>query len=295
MNKGWKWVVVWIVMMVVISFPSTEKAAGVDMRKSTWLWNTWEIVSNHEEIIGFLTAHGVDEVYLQVDPEVETVYYHQFIEKASIEGIAVHALDGAPKWATVKGRSSLVSFFDWLKNYQDAAAEGQRFKGVHLDVEPYLLPAWSTAYGNTVLNYQRMVAAAAELSAELQLPLAMDIPFWFDERKFNNEFGKGNVAEWVIGKTDEVAVMAYRDLANGPNGINELVRNEIQFGLSQGKKVKVGVETAPSAEGDFLTFYEEGEAFMSGELALVDDRYRAYQSYNGIAVHHYESWKSLKE
>lgn len=28
--------------------------------------------------------------------------------------------------------------FDWLKNYQDAAAEGQRFKGVHLDVEPYL-------------------------------------------------------------------------------------------------------------------------------------------------------------
>lgn len=104
-----------------------------------------------------------------------------------------------------------------------------------------------------MLNYQRMVAAAAELSAELQLPLAMDIPFWFDERKFNNEFGKGNVAEWVIGKTDEVAVMAYRDLANGPNGINELVGTKFNLVFLK-EKGEGGVETAPSAEGDFLTF-----------------------------------------
>ena len=296
MNKVWKWIGIGLMIMSIVSYPSTEKAAGMDVRgKSTWLWNTVEIITHKEEIIGFLTSHGVDEVYLQVNPSVDKDHYHEFIEMATLENIHVYALDGAPKWATVKGQASLIAFFDWLNAYQLDADENQRFTGIHLDVEPYLLSGWSTAYGKTVLNYQKMVNEAVSRSGSLQLPLGLDIPFWFDEKSYNNEMGKGNLAQWVIGKTDEVGVMAYRDLANGPNGIIDLVRNEMEFAQSAGKKVKVGVETAPSAEGDFLTFHEEGEQIMLDELALVDAEYGTYSSYHGIAVHHYGSWKNLSQ
>ncbi|WP_052504554.1 hypothetical protein [Rossellomorea aquimaris] len=296
MSKGWKWVCICLITMSMISYPSTEKTAGMDMRgKSTWLWNTVEIITHKEEIFGFLRSHGVDEVYLQVSPFVENEHYQQFIEMANVENIHVYALDGAPKWATVKGQSYLIAFFDWLKVYQLEASEDQRFTGVHLDVEPYLLSGWSTAYGKTVLNYQKLVNEAVIQSDLLQLPLGMDIPFWFDGKTYNNELGKGNLAEWVIGRTDEVGVMAYRDLANGENGIIELVKNEMEFAQSAGKRVKVGVETAPSVEGGFLTFHEEGEQIMLAELAHVDAHYGTYSSYNGIAVHHYGSWNDLSE
>ncbi|MDX8342816.1 amidase [Rossellomorea sp. YZS02] len=296
MRRCWKWVCICLIMMSMISNPSTEKAAGADMRgKSTWLWNTMEIITQKEEIIDFFKSHHVDEVYLQVNPAVEKEYYHQFIEMANGENIHVYALDGAPKWATVKGQTSLSAFFDWLSAYQLEASETQRFTGVHLDVEPYLLTGWTTAYGKTVLNYQKMVNIAVDRSNSLQLPLGMDIPFWFDEKTYNNEFGKGNLAQWVIGQTEEVGIMAYRDLAIGGNGIIELVRNEMAFAQSAGKKVKVGVETAPSAEGNFLTFHEEGAAFMFDELAVVDAEYETNSSYKGIAVHHYGSWKELLE
>ncbi|PFA68333.1 amidase [Bacillus sp. AFS015802] len=295
MNKMFKWMGICVVLVSFMFFPSKEKAAGEGMGKSTWLWNTVEIIENKEEIVGFLKVHGVNEVYLQVNPSVEKEHYHQFIEMANLENIHVYALDGAPKWATVNGRSSLIAFFDWLEAYQLEANESQRFTGVHLDVEPYLLSGWTSAYGKTVLNYQKMVMEAVDRSDSLQLPLGMDIPFWFDEKSYNNEFGKGNLAHWVIGKTDEVGVMAYRDQAVGPNGIIELIRNEMDYALFAGKKVKAGVETAPSSEGDFLTFHEEGEGFMLGELARVDAEYGTYSSYKGIAVHHYGSWKVLSE
>ncbi|MCA1064181.1 amidase [Rossellomorea sp. AcN35-11] len=291
-----KWVGICLITLSIMSFPSTEKAAEMSVNgKSTWLWNTVEIVDQKDEIIVFLREHGVNEVYLQVNPEVGIEHYQRFIEMATIEKIHVYALDGAPHWATVKGQSSLITFFDWVEKYQMVAGEAQRFTGVHLDVEPYLLSGWSSAYKKTVLNYQKMVNTAVNRSSSLDITLGMDIPFWFDEKTYHNEFGKGNLARWVIGKTDEVAVMAYRDQANGPNGIIQLVRSEMEYGLSQGKKVKVGIETAPSAEGDFISFHEEGEAFMLHEMNRVEDKYATYSSYKGIAVHHYGSWKDLSE
>lgn len=295
MNKLLKWMGICLVLAGFMFYPSKDKAAGEGMGKSTWLWNTVEIIENKEEIIGFFKTRGVDEVYLQVNPSVGTKHYHQFIAMASAENIDVYALDGAPNWVTVKGHPSFIAFYDWLEAYQLEASESQRFRGVHLDVEPYLLSGWTTAYGKTVLNYQKMVVEAVGRSRGLQLPLGMDVPFWFDEKSYNNEFGKGNLAQWVIGQTDEVGVMAYRDQAVGPNGIIELTKNEMDYALSAGKKVKVGVETSPSAEGDFLTFHEEGEEFMLEELARVCAEYGTYSSYKGIAIHHYGSWKALSE
>ncbi|WP_064094464.1 hypothetical protein [Rossellomorea aquimaris] len=271
-----------------------EKAAAMSIQgKSTWLWNTEELIENKDEIITFLKANGVNELYLQINRSVSNEHYQQFIERASMEHIKVYALDGAATWATVKGGKSLATFFEWVENYQHQSNENQQFTGVHLDVEPYLLPGWSSSYKKTVLNYQKMIRDAAIFSKSHKLSLGVDIPFWFDEKYFQNEFGKGNLAQWVISETDEVAIMAYRDRAEGPNGIIQLVKNEMDFAFLEGKKVKVGVETAPSSEGGFLTFFEEGQDEMNRQIEIVDRYYSNDLPYHGIAIHHLDSWMKL--
>ncbi|GFZ82806.1 hypothetical protein GCM10008018_30850 [Paenibacillus marchantiophytorum] len=72
----------------------------------------------------------------------------------------------------------------------------------------------------------------------------------------------------VAGTT--VAIMDYRDYAEGADGIIANAQYEINYATSVGKKVIIGVETydVPGSPG-FVTFYQEGENYMNQELTKV--------------------------
>jgi hypothetical protein len=280
-------------LLVFAACPVKGEAADLNPTYSTWLWDTASIKEKPDDIIQFLTDKHAGQLYLQIDQSLPAADYQAFIEKANASGISVHALDGAPKWATAKGEAVMVSFFSWVSHYQEQAASGQHFSGIHLDVEPYLLPGWESNYKNTVLNYQTRMAQAASLSADLSLPLGADIPFWFDEMMFSNKHGKESLAGWVIKNTDKVTVMAYRNKASGPNGIIELSRNEVELAARYGKEIQIAAETGASSEAAYITFYEEGTAKMEEQLSIVRDAYSAH-SHVGFAVHHLQSWIDMK-
>lgn len=279
------------VLLVFAACPVKGEAA--DMNRSTWLWDTAAIKDRSDEIIQFLADRQADQLYLQIDQSLPAAVYQSFIEKANAGGISVHALDGAPKWATAKGEAAMRSFFSWVAAYQEQASPAQQFSGIHLDIEPYLLPGWESNYKNTVVNYQTRMLQAASLSAELSLPLGADIPFWFDEMMFSNKFGKDSLAGWVIKNTDSVTIMAYRDTAAGPNGMIELSRNEVELAAQYGKKIEIAAETGASSEAAYITFYEEGTLRMEEQLSLVRDAYSS-DSHVGFAVHHLQSWMDLR-
>ncbi|HEY9578067.1 MAG TPA: hypothetical protein VIR64_10370 [Pseudobacillus sp.] len=131
-------------------------------------------------------------------------------------------------------------------------------------------------------------------SQRLGLPLAVDIPFWFDEKSYSNTLGKGRLSEWVIANMDFVTIMAYRDTAAGQNGIIEHVRNEMNFAAAKNKKVSIGVETISSAEADFVSFYEEGEMYMWEQLDSTRSYYKQLSSFNGFAIHSLHGWMKLQ-
>jgi hypothetical protein len=280
-------------LLVFAACPVKGEAADLNPSFSTWLWDTASIKENPEEIIQFLMDKHAGQLYLQIDQSIPAAVYQSFIEKAAASGIKVHALDGAPKWATAKGEAAMLSFFSWVSSYQEQAPPGQQFSGIHLDIEPYLLPGWESNYKNTVLNYQTRMAQAASLSAELSLPLGADLPFWFDEMMFSNKFGKDSLAGWVIKNTDAVTIMAYRDTAAGPNGMVELSRTEVELAARYGKEIQIAAETGASSEAAYITFYEEGTAKMEEQLSLVRDAYSS-RSHVSIAVHHLQSWMDMK-
>ncbi|WP_409303504.1 amidase [Peribacillus sp. SCS-155] len=265
--------------------------ASVPETQATWLWNPWMIVDDEAGTIAFLEEKNVDKVYLQIDRDIPLTVYQSFIEKASGKGMMIYALDGAPSWVGPTGSTSLDQLMNWLKTYQNAASSIQKFTGVHLDVEPYLYSGWSTNQASTVKAYQTLIIKAKNSTASLSLQLEADLPFWFDEISFKNTYGKGNLAEWVIGNTSSITIMAYRDSAPL---IIDLVKNEIAFAAKYNKQAVIGVETDQTNEGGMLSFFEEGEAYMNQELAKVKSFYAGTSGYGGVAVHHVGSWQTMK-
>ena len=285
-----------IVMTIIgLDFSSLQSKALAmqEVPRSTWLWNTSLIKTQPDVILLFLQQKGVKQVYLQVDQSMPISYYQSFIGKASANNIQVHALDGAPDWASAAGITKMDTFLNWLQNYQRQTSSSQRFAGIHLDVEPYLYKGWTSNYKGTVLDYQTALTKAKNFAKQQGIVIGADIPFWFDEQSYSNKYGKGSLAKWVIQNTDIPTVMAYRDLAEGSNGIIALIKNEMQIASTLGKTIAIGVETGQTTEGSQVTFYEEGEAIMNTELGKVQN---AYSGSNYLfAIHHYQSWADIKQ
>ena len=281
-------------MSLMLAFSQAEnvQASGeAPGTRATWLWNPWMFVEDEAAVLAFLVQKNVNKVYVQIDRDIPKNTYRSFVTQAHARGIAVFALDGAPSWVAPKGYTNQNRLMDWLGNYQSGSTDPARFDGIHLDVEPYLYSGWNSNRAATVKSYQSLIQRAAVSSAQLNLPLEADMPFWFDEITYQNTFGSGLLAEWVIANTDGVTLMAYRDSAPM---IIDIVKNEIAMAEKYGKQVVVGVETGVTDEGSSITFAEEGEAFMNGQLNKVAAHYSAYPSYEGIAIHHVGSWMTLK-
>lgn len=284
------------VMMAGVMLVFMLMQTGLDARaaeaevRATWLWNPWMISSDEAGTLAFLESKRINKVYVQIDSDIPAAVYRSFIKKARAQGVAVYALDGAPDWVAPKGFTKQNQLMSWLKAYQQKAEPAQQFSGIHLDVEPYLYSGWKTNQAATVKSYQSLLLKASSSAMELQLPLEADLPFWFDEISFKNIYGNGILAEWVIANTHSVTLMAYRDSAAI---ITELVKNEVGYGEKYGKRVVVGVETDQTDEGDMISFYEEGEAFMEQELAALKLHYAEAKGFGGIAIHHVDSWKTM--
>ena len=251
--------------------------------KATWLWDAAKM--NDEEITALLQQKKVNTVYVQIDSAIAFEDYAKFIETAQQMDITVYALDGSPIWEALH----YDELHAWLENYHQQHPK-RAFAGIHLDVEPYLSDLWEQDEAKAIENYQYLIDYATAKATEADLTLEVDIPFWFDERQYDNAFGTGNFAEWIIAKVDRVTIMAYRDTAEE---IIEISKQEIAFGNVHNTPIIIGVETLQSDEGDNVSFTEEGERQMNRALKKVVKAYKHDPMFAGIAVHHVISWGSM--
>ena len=277
-----------LLMTAGIQQTKAEAAAADD--QATWLWNPWMIVNNEAGTLAFLESKQLNKVYVQIDRDIPVKVYRSFIEKAAAKGMSIYALDGAPDWVAPKGYTSQNQLMNWLGQYQNGSTAAQKFAGVHLDVEPYLYSGWTSNQAATIKSYQALLQRAKTSTTSLNLPLEVDMPFWFDEIRYKNTYGAGLLAEWVIANTDSVTIMAYRD---DSSFIIDVVKNEIAMAGKNGKAIVVGVETGETSEGDNISFFEEGESAMQQELSAVQAYYMNTPGFNGTAVHHVGSWMTM--
>jgi hypothetical protein len=270
-------------------------AATVDrpVYKATWLWNTSSLFQSMENTFQILQQNGVNLVYLQVDPDVRASDYSSFIREASARGIEVHALGGAPDWIVQDKQIKVYKLIDWVKTYNNSVPAVEQFKGIHLDVEPFVLQAWY-ADTDTMLGLWRDTVSGFVEEMKIETPnliAGADLPVWLE--KFNVPDGQGGrttLSNWMIHKLDQSTLMAYRDNAAD---IISSITIELAEAEKNGKPVIVAVETLQSSEGP-ISYYEKGRSQMMRDLSTVDETLRSRTPYAGYAFHDYDGWNRLK-
>jgi hypothetical protein len=257
---------------------------------TTWLWDTSLIETDSDNILDFLSENNVKVLYLQIDKKLDIKFYKEFISSARNLDISIYALDGRPEFI-YPNKSEYKLFFDWVSEYQSSSLNEEKFQGINLDVEPYLLKNWDENQNSIVLKYQVFILDSIERANVLNLPIGFDMPFWFDSINYSNTYGNGTLAEFVIKNSNNTTIMAYRNVADD---IVEISKNEIAFADKYDKTLCIGIETLYSEEGEFISFYGKTSSNMDEELELVKSNFSFSNSFNGIAIHDITGWIQLK-
>lgn len=272
-----------IICLLLIIFLLPSKP--MNENKATWLWDTDIIRNEAEEILDFGRKEGITTIFLQIQERVPAADYRQFIRSASEANIAVHALGGEPEWAYADQRKEGEQLLSWLREYNTTSAPEERFQGIQLDVEPYVLRRWKREQEKVVQEWSKNMEAWVQ-DARLQgLSVSAAVPFWLDS--IPGPDGTGSFSRWMLEQADAVAVMSYRD--DGEQ-MYELSREELEQADELGKSVWIGMELGDTEEGEHLTFHGKSEKVMNDEAKRAAKLGTEHESFAGLAIHHYQVW-----
>lgn len=214
---------------------------------------------------------------------------HQFLKDAHSKGLKVEYLDGDAKWATTNQASAKTYIDNFCAFNMEAIDTNEKFDGVQYDVEPYLLSGWSDAttkieIWNSYIQLLTYCQAKVD-SLNDKTYFGVAVPRWFDSNP-----GPAYQKQ-LQDLVDYVAIMDYVDTS--PRIISD-AGTEIVYAEKIGKKVIVGVETQKIDPGT-STYYEEGWGNMESNLYEVNEYFKNYKSYSGIAIHHYDYYKNFPQ
>jgi len=260
------------------------------LHSALWVWTTAELLADEQaraDFLGFVEDQEIDRVFLQLVPapgEVSAAGFVPFdgaqlgslVADLRKRGALTYALDGDPRYIWPESREGVLRTVARVARHNRTAPPEQRFVGVRYDVEPYVLPGFqSPRRGEILTEYLELVAALSSAAHEAGLALGLDIPFWLDapDEATREPFeavvagARTPVLPLVLELTDDVAVMAYRTVASGPNGVVEQARGEVSRAGEADVGVFVALETAPLPDELLYTFRGAGRA---GLPTLVD-------------------------
>ncbi|WP_343993266.1 hypothetical protein [Terrabacter terrae] len=247
--------------------------------RAMWVWDT----STPQATVDLAVSSGIGQLFVAVPPNLATssrlADLTTLSQRARAAGIRVDALGGDPTW--VDNASWVVT--SWLKPVKSSGL----FTGIHIDVEPYSLPAWTTKQSTVVASYLTLLDKLGANAGSY--PIEADIPFWFGTVAASSSTGAASTLDREIMKrTAGVSVMAYRNTATGPDGTLDVASTALAAGAFLGRPVRLGQETTylgDTAVDRKQTFFGWTRTDMETQLALVDSGAAAYATYAGLAIH----------
>jgi hypothetical protein len=294
----------WLVLAAA-SFACNAAAPG----RAVWIWeaDSYGMLENEataREAIAFLRREGFDTVYLYADAwrgrnliASDPAAYRALIGAMHRNGVKVHALLGSwylgtHAYVLPERRADAVAMVERVLDYDAAAAPDQRFDGISLDIEPHVLDAWDTRRDALLAGFLDLSAALRERvrAAPHPLPLGAAIPFWLDGIELEWRGRRDAVSAHAIGLFDNVALMDYRNRADGPDGIVAHAETEIAQARAIGHEVVIGLEVAPNDLAK-VTFDGLRPADLDREMAATLRSFGADPAFAGFAIHHYGAYR----
>jgi hypothetical protein len=302
-------------MLVLWSASAAPVHAADTAPRAVWIWedDAYRMLDNAEalrEVEAFLDQQRISTIYLYADQfnsrnilVNEPAKYRKLIKSAHARGFKVYALLGSAYLRTQeyilqeKRRAAKRMFgavLDFNKATQDASS---RFDGVNIDIEPYLLDDWATGRPVRGRQYLDLSALFMRMKAEAKSNLLVGpaMPFWYDgieDVKWKGQRRKLN--EFVQDIYDYVAIMDYRNVAEGSDSIVSLAQDELDYADRMNKKVMIGVETIQTTPAK-VTFFGKGGEYFEEQLALAESAMIRHRSFGGFVVHHLTTYRVLVE
>jgi len=270
-----------------------ETFAPGGSESAMWVWDPGLLNGGWEQLLEFASQQDVNRIYFGVDITIKPYKYQPFVRKAHESGIAVEAVSGRASWVFHENRSKMLDYARWVVAYNAAVAPEERFTAARLDLEPHQLAEWKTDRDRLTGLWAE---TAAQFSAEIHktpgLSATADVPFWLDGYLVPGTAQK--MHDFMIATFDEVTIMAYRNFAEGPNGILNVVASELESARLAGKKLTIGLETKYNNEAPYVSFYGMSRAYMQNEQFKVYDILKDDPAFAGFSVHEYKAWTNIK-
>ncbi|KRF01071.1 hypothetical protein ASG89_26040 [Paenibacillus sp. Soil766] len=279
----------WVGERKLVLITSADKA-----QRSTWIWDSKLIEMDSDRVLQFAVNQKLTSIYLRYEKTYPSQdVYRNFIRRANELGIKVEALAGQSDWIYDHNHIYIQQWIAAVTQYNASAGALERFQGFHFDIEPYTLDMWKTNQTWVLEQWMktiRLIESQVE-SSDRSMTMAFDIPFWINSSKVPGS--NYSFSAWLLEKADSVVIMAYRNKALGSNGIIARAKSIILEAATLKKQAVIAVDTLPSKEADYTTFYTSNSSLMESELKQVKESLSLYPSYIGIAVHDYVRWIEL--
>jgi len=287
--------------------PMTQALAA---SRAIWTWEaeSYAMIEDPavaDEAVAYLKSQRIDTVYLYADAYKDRnliveqpQLYRAFIERLHGKNMKVYALLGSwylstQKYVLPEHRKEAEVMFRRVVDYNASVPEAARFDGANLDIEPHILDEWDDdTRADLLIGFLDMSAAVMRIKQESGATLAVGpaIPFWLDGIEVDWNGRHRPVSEHTINIYDYVALMDYRDKAEGRDSILSHAASEIAYANEVGKKVVIGLEVS-SNDIDKVTFHEEGPKVFEQEVRKVERALRNEPSFDGFAIHHYRAYR----
>lgn len=292
------WLLLLIGGIIMTGFESTAEA-DADIR-AAWVWQAKSVSDGGNELLENAAKHKINRLYVNVDMNLSEEVYHTFISKASKAGIAIEALGGDPSWAVSGREGPMLKLASWVSKYNLAAKPEERFDALHLDIKPYVLPQWKEDAKPLVQSWVvNMKLLLEQVKKDGAVEVNVDLPFWLDSytvtgSRTTEDADNESLSHWFIGQLDHITLLAYRDSAQGNNGIIRLVEQEMIWADARNGSITVGVNTKPMPGEEFTTFAGKGAAQLESVIREVASAFTGHASYAGSAVHDIVYWGQLE-
>jgi hypothetical protein len=277
--------------------------------RAIWIWEgeSYALLDNDaaaRTAIAFLKDKAIGTAYVYADAyegrnpiATQPARYRTLIRRMHAAGLKVQALLGSgylhtERYLLPDHRRAAQAMLQRVLDYNAAAAPEERFDGISLDIEPHILDAWSSRKMELLGHYLDMSDALMRQKNAVAptLPMGPAIPFWYDGIPIEWKGRRKPMNEHVQDLYDYVALMDYRDHAEGGDGIVSHARDELDYGAKIGKPVVIGVETMPNAIRK-VSFHHLREGDMERALAETARAVAGTPSFGGFAIHHYGAYR----
>jgi hypothetical protein len=306
--------------VVAVLFQPLAQPQPMPMTRAVWVWETVPLLRDVDErraFFDFCARHEISVAGVQVATHVteagrvltDATQWRAVLAESRRRGVRLHALDGDPHYALRSQHDTGLAIVQAVAAYNASVGERERFAGIHFDIEPYLLPEWRDPGSRERLlaEYLDLNAKAAKLARAAALVYTVDIPFWWQSvdsttgepvsiTTFQGE--RKSALDHLLAIVDNVGVMAYRNVADGPDGIISVALDTLDRADRIGKaRAFIGVETEKVSDGvpAKVTFAGKTLAELWKELQAVDDVFVGRPAFAGVAVHRYVTMKELKQ